>query len=148
MYALLPRASTQRRHHHHQPARREVLASAWTQPGSIRVRLDIGVGCPCASAAAASTSVDIYQRLRRGARGIVLVPLCVRVSQRLPFFHSTLDIVRSMRRRTFVLSGWITAAALQFALSEVPGAAEAGRAVLAGPLLRGGGVVSPWGWRC
>lgn len=98
----------------------EVLAT--TDPGTIRIGLDIGGGAATFAARMADRNITIVTTSMNlngpfnnfiAARG--LVPMYISISQRLPFFDNTLDIVHSMH----VLSNWIPSTLLQFLVFDV-----------------------------
>ncbi|KAK1277468.1 hypothetical protein QJS04_geneDACA017184 [Acorus gramineus] len=98
----------------------EVLALK--PPGEVRVGLDIGGGSGTFAVRMAERGVTVVATSMNlngpfnafmAARGVV--PLYVSVSQRLPFFDNTLDLVHSMH----VLSNWVPAQVLHFALFDV-----------------------------
>ncbi|KAK4795263.1 hypothetical protein SAY86_013257 [Trapa natans] len=91
-------------------------------PGSIRIGLDIGGGGGTFAARMRERNVTIITTSMNldgpfnnfiASRG--LVPLHMSVSQRLPFFENTLDIVHSMH----VLSNWIPDTMLEFTLYDI-----------------------------
>lgn len=91
-------------------------------PGTIRIGLDIGGGSGTFAARMRERNVTIITTSMNldgpfnsfiAARG--LIPMHVTVSQRLPFFENTLDIVHSMH----VLSNWIPDAMLEFTLYDI-----------------------------
>ncbi|WCJ32424.1 S-adenosyl-L-methionine-dependent methyltransferases superfamily protein [Euphorbia peplus] len=90
--------------------------------GTIRIGLDIGGGTGTFAARMKERNVTIITSTMNldgpfnsfiASRG--LIPIHVSVSQRLPFFENTLDIVHSMH----ILSNWIPDAMLEFALYDV-----------------------------
>lgn len=90
--------------------------------GTIRIGLDIGGGSGTFAARMRERNVTVITSTMNldgpfnsfiAARG--LIPIHVSVSQRLPFFENTLDIVHSMH----VLSNWIPDTMLEFALYDV-----------------------------
>ncbi|KAL3691967.1 hypothetical protein R1sor_005618 [Riccia sorocarpa] len=91
-------------------------------PGTIRIGLDIGGGTASFAARMRENNVTIVTSTLNLAgpfnnfiaqRG--LVPLFLTISQRLPFFDNTLDIVHSMH----VLSNWIPTETLEFLLYDI-----------------------------
>ncbi|XP_057807241.1 probable methyltransferase At1g29790 [Salvia miltiorrhiza] len=91
-------------------------------PGSIRIGLDIGGGVATFAVRMRERNVTIMTTSMNlngpfnsfiAARGVV--PLYVSISQRLPFFDNTLDIVHSMH----VLSNWIPAELLHFMVFDI-----------------------------
>ncbi|XP_030553722.1 probable methyltransferase At1g29790 [Rhodamnia argentea] len=98
----------------------QVLA---TRPrGTVRIGLDIGGGSGTFAARMRERNVTIVTTTMNldgpfnsfiASRG--LISMHMSVSQRLPFFENTLDIVHSMH----VLSNWIPEAMLEFALYDV-----------------------------
>ncbi|XP_039145321.1 uncharacterized protein LOC120282555 [Dioscorea cayenensis subsp. rotundata] len=91
-------------------------------PGTIRIGLDIGGGSGTFAVRMLERNVTIVTTSMNlngpfnsfiAARGVV--PLYVSVSQRLPFFDNTLDIVHSMH----VLSNWIPTTLLHFIMFDV-----------------------------
>lgn len=94
-----------------------------TKPGgTIRVGLDIGGGSGTFAARMRERNVTIVTSSMNldgpfnsfiASRG--LIPIHITVSQRLPFFENTLDIVHSMH----VLSNWIPDAMLELALYDI-----------------------------
>lgn len=98
----------------------EVLAAK--PPGAVRIGLDIGGGVATFAVRMRERNVTIVTTTMNlngpfnnfvAARGVV--PLYVSISQRLPFFDNTLDIVHSMH----VLSNWIPAKMLHFVLFDI-----------------------------
>lgn len=98
----------------------EVLAAK--PPGAVRIGLDIGGGVATFAVRMRERNVTIVTTSMNlngpfnafiAARGVV--PLYVSVSQRLPFFDNTLDIVHSMH----VLSNWIPAELLHFMMFDI-----------------------------
>ncbi|KAK3031325.1 hypothetical protein RJ639_035231 [Escallonia herrerae] len=90
--------------------------------GSIRIGLDTGGGTGTFAARMKERNVTIITSTMNldgpfnsfiESRG--LIPMHVSVSQRLPFFENTLDIVHSMH----VLSNWIPDAMLEFTLYDI-----------------------------
>ncbi|KAG1330580.1 hypothetical protein COCNU_02G005480 [Cocos nucifera] len=99
----------------------EALAAA-SPSGSIRIGLDIGGGSGTFAVRMKERNVTIVTTSMNlngpfnsfiAARGVV--PLYISVSQRLPFFDNTLDIVHSMH----VLSNWIPTTLLHFIMFDV-----------------------------
>ncbi|XP_072972769.1 probable methyltransferase At1g29790 [Typha angustifolia] len=99
----------------------DVLAAA-KPPGSIRIGLDIGGGSGTfavrmreRNVTVVATTVNLNGPFSNfiAARGIV--PLYMSISQRLPFFDNTLDVVHSMH----VLSNWIPTTLLHFIVFDV-----------------------------
>ncbi|XP_020090656.1 uncharacterized protein LOC109711796 [Ananas comosus] len=99
----------------------EVLAAA-SPPGSIRIGLDIGGGSGTFAVRMRERNVTVVATTMNlngpfsnfiAARGIV--PLYISISQRLPFFDNTLDIVHSMH----VLSNWIPTTLLHFIVFDI-----------------------------
>ncbi|MBA0598394.1 hypothetical protein Gorai_008159, partial [Gossypium raimondii] len=94
-----------------------------TKPaGSIRIGLDIGGGSGTFAARMRERNITIITSSMNldgpfnsfiASRG--LIPIHVSISQRLPFFENTLDIVHSMH----ILSNWIPDAMLEFALYDI-----------------------------
>ncbi|GLT97335.1 hypothetical protein SLE2022_149050 [Rubroshorea leprosula] len=98
----------------------EVLATR--EPGTIRIGLDIGGGVATFAVrmmerniTIVTTSINLNGPFNNfiAARGVV--PLYISISQRLPFFDNTLDIVHSMH----VLSNWIPTTLLHFLVFDV-----------------------------
>ncbi|XP_047313797.1 probable methyltransferase At1g29790 [Impatiens glandulifera] len=98
----------------------EVLASV--KPGSIRIGLDIGGGVATFAVRMRERNITIVTTSMNlngpfnnfiASRGVI--PLYLSISQRLPFFDNTLDIVHSMH----VLSNWIPSTMLQFMLFDI-----------------------------
>ncbi|EEF42997.1 ATRAD3, putative [Ricinus communis] len=90
--------------------------------GTIRIGLDIGGGTGTFAARMKERNITIITSSMNldgpfnsfiASRG--LIPIHVSVSQRLPFFENTLDIVHSMH----VLSNWIPDAMLEFTLYDI-----------------------------
>ncbi|XP_065851305.1 probable methyltransferase At1g29790 [Euphorbia lathyris] len=90
--------------------------------GSIRIGLDIGGGTGTFAARMKERNVTILTSTMNidgpfnnfiASRG--LIPIHVSVSERLPFFENTLDLVHSMH----VLSNWIPDGMLEFAMYDV-----------------------------
>ncbi|KAL6225819.1 hypothetical protein ACLB2K_004668 [Fragaria x ananassa] len=98
----------------------EVLA---TKPrGSIRIGLDVGGGVATFAVRMRERNITIVTTSMNlngpfnnfiASRGVI--PLYISISQRLPFFDNTLDIVHSMH----VLSNWIPTTLLHFAFFDV-----------------------------
>ncbi|WOL00898.1 hypothetical protein Cni_G09611 [Canna indica] len=94
-----------------------------TRPrGTVRIGLDIGGGSGTFAARMRERNVTVVSSTMNfdgpfnsfiASRG--LVPLHISVAHRLPFFDNTLDIVHSMH----VLSNWVPAATLEFALFDI-----------------------------
>uniref|UniRef100_A0A2N9HBV1 Methyltransferase type 11 domain-containing protein n=1 Tax=Fagus sylvatica TaxID=28930 RepID=A0A2N9HBV1_FAGSY len=94
-----------------------------TKPrGTIRIGLDIGGGTATFAARMRERNVTIITSTMNldgpfnsfiASRG--LISIHVSVSQRLPFFENTLDIVHSMH----ILSNWIPNAVLEFTLYDI-----------------------------
>ncbi|XP_059644621.1 probable methyltransferase At1g29790 [Cornus florida] len=91
-------------------------------PGTIRIGLDIGGGTGTFAARMKERNVTIITSSMNldgpfnsfiASRG--LISMHVSVSQRLPFFENTLDIVHSMH----VLSNWIPDTMLEFTLYDI-----------------------------
>ncbi|XP_050235865.1 probable methyltransferase At1g29790 [Mercurialis annua] len=91
-------------------------------PGTIRIGLDIGGGSGTFAARMKERNVTIITSSMNldgpfnsfiASRG--LISIHVSVSQRLPFFENTLDIVHSMH----ILSNWIPDAMLEFTLYDI-----------------------------
>lgn len=98
----------------------EVLAMK--KPGTIRIGLDIGGGVATFAIRMSKRNITILTTSMNlngpfnnfiAARGVV--PLYISISQRLPFFDNTLDIVHSMH----VLSNWIPHTLLHFMLFDI-----------------------------
>lgn len=98
----------------------DVIASK--PPGTIRIGLDIGGGVATfavrmreRNVTVITTSMNLNGPFNNfiAARGVV--PLYVSISQRLPFFDNTMDIVHSMH----VLSNWIPTDLLQFMMFDI-----------------------------
>ncbi|URE44877.1 hypothetical protein MUK42_15158 [Musa troglodytarum] len=90
--------------------------------GSVRIGLDIGGGSGTFAVRMRERNVTIVSTTMNlngpfssfmAARGVV--PLYLSVSQRLPFFDNTLDLVHSMH----VLSNWIPTTLLHFTLFDI-----------------------------
>ncbi|CAL9179703.1 unnamed protein product [Musa hybrid cultivar] len=99
----------------------EVLQAA-DPVGSVRIGLDIGGGSGTFAVRMRERNVTIVSTTMNfngpfssfmAARGVV--PLYLSVSQRLPFFDNTLDLVHSMH----VLSNWIPTTLLHFILFDI-----------------------------
>uniref|UniRef100_A0A7N0VLF0 S-adenosyl-L-methionine-dependent methyltransferase n=1 Tax=Kalanchoe fedtschenkoi TaxID=63787 RepID=A0A7N0VLF0_KALFE len=97
----------------------EVMATR--KPGTIRIGLDIGGGVATFAVRMRDWNVTILTTSMNlngpfnnfiASRGVV--PLYITISQRLPFFDNTLDMVHSMH----VLSNWIPTRLLQFILFD------------------------------
>ncbi|XP_030452302.1 probable methyltransferase At1g29790 [Syzygium oleosum] len=98
----------------------EVLATK--KPGTIRIGLDIGGGVATFAVRMRDRNITIITTSMNlngpfnnfiAARGVV--PLYISISQRLPFFDNTLDIVHSMH----VLSNWIPTTLLHFLMFDI-----------------------------
>ncbi|OIT37658.1 PREDICTED: uncharacterized protein LOC109240467 [Nicotiana attenuata] len=98
----------------------EVLAVK--KPGTIRIGLDIGGGVATFAVRMRERNITILTTSMNlngpfntfiASRGVV--PLYISISQRLPFFDNTLDIVHSMH----VLSNWIPTTLLHFLLFDI-----------------------------
>ncbi|KAJ7964446.1 S-adenosyl-L-methionine-dependent methyltransferase superfamily protein [Quillaja saponaria] len=98
----------------------DVLATK--PPGTIRIGLDIGGGVATFAVRMRERNITIVTTSMNlngpfnnfiAARGVV--PLYISISQRLPFFDNTLDIVHSMH----VLSNWIPTTLLHFLLFDI-----------------------------
>ncbi|PON83160.1 S-adenosyl-L-methionine-dependent methyltransferase [Trema orientale] len=98
----------------------EVLGTR--KPGTVRIGLDIGGGAATFAVRMMERNVTIVTTSMNlngpfnsfiASRGVV--PLYISVSQRLPFFDNTLDIVHSMH----VLSNWIPTTLLHFLLFDI-----------------------------
>ncbi|KAK2662774.1 hypothetical protein Ddye_001348 [Dipteronia dyeriana] len=90
--------------------------------GTIRIRLDIGGGSGTFAArmrernvTIGTTSMNLDGPFNSFIASRGLISMHVSVSQRLPFFENTLDIVHSMH----VLSNWIPDAMLEFTLYDI-----------------------------
>ncbi|KAK6913508.1 putative S-adenosyl-L-methionine-dependent methyltransferase [Dillenia turbinata] len=92
------------------------------KPGTIRIGLDIGGGVGTFAVRMMERNITIVTTSMNlngpfntfiASRGIV--PLYISISQRLPFFDNTLDIVHSMH----VLSNWIPTTLLHFLLFDI-----------------------------
>ncbi|GAB4833902.1 hypothetical protein Ancab_032149 [Ancistrocladus abbreviatus] len=90
--------------------------------GTIRIGLDIGGGAGTFAVRMLERNITIVTTSMNfnapfnnfiASRGIV--PLFITISQRLPFFDNTLDIVHSMH----VISNWIPTTPLQFLLFDI-----------------------------
>ncbi|KAL8532326.1 hypothetical protein ACS0TY_008791 [Phlomoides rotata] len=97
----------------------EVLS---TKPGTIRIGLDIGGGAATfavrmreRNVTVVTTSMNLNGPFNNFIASRGVVPLYVSVSQRLPFFDNTLDIVHSMH----VLSNWIPTELLHFMMFDI-----------------------------
>ncbi|XP_050228996.1 probable methyltransferase At1g29790 [Mercurialis annua] len=98
----------------------EVLATK--KPGTIRIGLDIGGGVATFAVRMRERNITIITTSMNlngpfnnfiASRGVI--PLYISISQRLPFFDNTLDIVHSMH----VLSNWIPTNLLHFLMFDV-----------------------------
>ena len=98
----------------------EVLAAK--NPGTIRIGLDIGGGVATFAVRMRERNITIVTTSMNlngpfnnfiASRGVV--PLYISISQRLPFFDNTLDIVHSMH----VLSNWIPSTLLHFLMFDI-----------------------------
>ncbi|KAJ0042429.1 hypothetical protein Pint_18263 [Pistacia integerrima] len=98
----------------------EVLATK--KPGTIRIGLDIGGGVATFAVRMMARNITIVTSSMNlngpfnnfiASRGVV--PLYISISQRLPFFDNTLDIVHSMH----VLSNWIPTTLLHFLMFDI-----------------------------
>ncbi|KAJ4840881.1 hypothetical protein Tsubulata_010376 [Turnera subulata] len=98
----------------------EVLATK--KPGTIRIGLDIGGGVATFAVRMMQRNITIVTTSMNlngpfnnfiASRGVV--PLYISISQRLPFFDNTLDIVHSMH----VLSNWIPTTLLHFLMFDI-----------------------------
>ncbi|KAJ4706263.1 S-adenosyl-L-methionine-dependent methyltransferase [Melia azedarach] len=98
----------------------EVLATK--KPGTIRIGLDIGGGVATFAVRMMERNITIVTTSMNlngpfnnfiASRGVV--PLYISISQRLPFFDNTLDIVHSMH----VLSNWIPSTLLHFLMFDI-----------------------------
>ncbi|XP_043721102.1 probable methyltransferase At1g29790 [Telopea speciosissima] len=98
----------------------EVLAKK--KPGTVRIGLDIGGGTATFAVRMRERNITIVTTSMNlngpfnsfiAARGVI--PLYLSISQRLPFFDNTLDIVHSMH----VLNNWIPAKLLHFLLFDI-----------------------------
>ncbi|TMW93525.1 hypothetical protein EJD97_011535 [Solanum chilense] len=98
----------------------EVLAVK--KPGTIRIGLDIGGGVATFAVRMRERNITILTTSMNlngpfntfiASRGVI--PLYISISQRLPFFDNTLDIVHSMH----VLSNWIPSTLLHFLLFDI-----------------------------
>ncbi|XP_047954450.1 probable methyltransferase At1g29790 [Salvia hispanica] len=98
----------------------EVLAAK--SPGTVRIGLDIGGGVATFAVRMRERNVTILTSSMNlngpfnnfiAARGVV--PLYISISQRLPFFDNTLDIIHSMH----VLSNWIPTQLLHFMVFDI-----------------------------
>lgn len=92
------------------------------KPSTVRIGLDIGGGAGTFAVRMLERNITIVTTSLNlngpfnsfmASRGVV--PLYISISQRLPFFDSTLDIVHSMH----VLSNWIPATLLHFLLFDI-----------------------------
>ncbi|XVF14831.1 hypothetical protein REPUB_Repub09cG0095300 [Reevesia pubescens] len=98
----------------------EVLGTR--KPGTIRIGLDIGGGVATFAVRMRERNITIVTTSMNlngpfnafiASRGVV--PLYISISQRLPFFDNTLDIVHSMH----VLSNWIPTRMLHFLMFDI-----------------------------
>ncbi|CAA2988415.1 probable methyltransferase PMT19 [Olea europaea subsp. europaea] len=98
----------------------EVLAVK--KPGTIRIGLDIGGGVATFAVRMRKRNITIITASMNlngpfnsfiASRGVI--PLYISISQRLPFFDNTLDIVHSMH----VLSNWIPTKLLHFLIFDI-----------------------------
>ncbi|GMP25661.1 hypothetical protein CsSME_00002421 [Camellia sinensis var. sinensis] len=98
----------------------EVLAMK--KPGTIRIGLDIGGGVATFAVRMRERNITIITSSMNlngpfnsfiASRGVI--PLYISISQRLPFFDNTLDIVHSMH----VLSNWIPTTLLHFLFFDI-----------------------------
>ncbi|CAN1123003.1 Probable methyltransferase At1g29790 [Linum perenne] len=98
----------------------EVLATR--TPGTVRIGIDLGGGVATFAVRMKERNVTIITTSMNlngpfnnfiAARGVV--PMYISISQRLPFFDNTLDIVHSMH----VLSNWIPTTLLHFLMFDV-----------------------------
>lgn len=98
----------------------EVLAVK--KPGTIRIGLDIGGGVGTFAIRMKERNVTIITTSMNlngpfnnfiAARGVI--PMYISISQRLPFFDNTLDIVHSMH----VMSNWIPTTMLHFMFFDI-----------------------------
>ncbi|KAI4375882.1 hypothetical protein MLD38_013699 [Melastoma candidum] len=92
------------------------------KPGTIRIGLDIGGGVATFAVRMRERNITIVTTSMNlngpfnsfiASRGVI--PFYISISQRLPFFDNTLDIVHSMH----VLSNWIPTTLLHFLLFDV-----------------------------
>ncbi|GAB2230299.1 hypothetical protein Droror1_Dr00014560 [Drosera rotundifolia] len=95
---------------------------AMKKPGTIRIGLDIGGGAGTFAVRMREKNVTIVTTSMNfnapfnnfiASRGVI--PLYITISQRLPFFDNTLDIVHSMH----VISNWIPTKLFQFLLYDI-----------------------------
>lgn len=95
---------------------------ATKKPCTIRIGLDIGGGVATFAVRMMARNITIVTTSMNlngpfnnfiAARGVV--PLYISISQRLPFFDNTLDIVHSMH----VLSNWIPTTLLHFLMFDI-----------------------------
>ncbi|KAK9272300.1 hypothetical protein L1049_002671 [Liquidambar formosana] len=98
----------------------EVLATK--KPGTIRIGLDIGGGVATfairmkeKNITIVTTSMNLNGPFNNFIASRGVVPLYISISQRLPFFDNTLDIVHSMH----VLSNWIPTTLLHFLFFDI-----------------------------
>ncbi|XAR58125.1 hypothetical protein NMG60_11026519 [Bertholletia excelsa] len=98
----------------------EVLAVK--KPGTIRIGLDIGGGVATFAVRMRERNITIITTSMNlngpfnnfiASRGVI--PLYISISQRLPFFDNTLDIIHSMH----VLSNWIPTTLLHFLFFDI-----------------------------
>ncbi|KAL3522564.1 hypothetical protein ACH5RR_015398 [Cinchona calisaya] len=98
----------------------EVLAVK--KPGTVRIGLDIGGGVATFAVRMRERNITIITTSMNlngpfntfiASRG--LIPLYISISQRLPFFDNTLDIIHSMH----VLSNWIPTTLLHFLFFDI-----------------------------
>ncbi|GMH23055.1 hypothetical protein Nepgr_024898 [Nepenthes gracilis] len=98
----------------------EVLATK--KAGTIRIGLDIGGGAGTfavrmreRNVTVVTTSMNFNAPFNNFIASRGIVPMFITVSQRLPFFDNTLDIVHSMH----VISNWIPMTLLQFLIYDI-----------------------------
>lgn len=98
----------------------EVLATK--KPGTVRIGLDIGGGVATfavrmreRNVTVVTTSMNLNGPFNSFIASRGVVPLFISISQRLPFFDNTLDIVHSMH----VLSNWIPTTVLHFLVFDI-----------------------------
>ena len=98
----------------------EVLATK--KPGTIRIGLDIGGGVATfairmmkRNITIVTTSMNLNGPFNNFIASRGVVPLYISISQRLPFFDNTLDIVHSMH----VLSNWIPTTLMHFLMFDI-----------------------------
>ncbi|KDP25822.1 hypothetical protein JCGZ_22544 [Jatropha curcas] len=98
----------------------EVLATK--KPGKLRIGLDIGGGVATFAVRMKERNITIITTSMNlngpfnsfiASRGVL--PLYISISQRLPFFDNTLDIIHSMH----VLSNWIPTTLLHFLMFDI-----------------------------